>query len=149
MPITRTQVELGELLAGVAACLGARVAQHGRRIEVAPTSGRARLDVRRVEQALDGLVENALDHGGGTICLTAEVGPQAVVLRVADEGPGFPPGFERRAFERFARGDPARGRGGAGLGLAIVQVIARAHGGQALAGRAAGGGAEVRLELPT
>jgi signal transduction histidine kinase len=70
-----------------------------------------------------------------------------VELWVDDEG-GFPPEFLPRAFERFSRGDPARGRGGAGLGLAIVRAVARAHGGDAVAENLPGGGARVRLRVP-
>ena len=65
-------------------------------------------------------------------------------------GPGFPADFLPHAFERFRRPDSGRARsdGGAGLGLAIVSAIARAHGGRALAGQRPGGGAVVTLELP-
>ena len=61
-----------------------------------------------------------------------------------DEGPGFPPGFADRAFERFSRADEARTGGGAGLGLAIVAAVARAHG-----GRVSAAGAEVTLAIPS
>ena len=46
-----------------------------------------------------------------------------------DDGPGFPPDLAPRAFERFTRGDAARTRGGAGLGLSLVEAIVGAHGG--------------------
>jgi signal transduction histidine kinase len=62
---------------------------------------------------------------------------------VSDEGPGLPPAFVARAFDRFSRADDARGRGGTGLGLSIVELIARAHGGEAAAGNRPGGGADV------
>jgi signal transduction histidine kinase len=66
---------------------------------------------------------------------------------VRDEGPGFPPAFLPRAFERFTRADEARARGGTGLGLAIAAAIAAAHGGTA---HAANGerGADVWISLP-
>lgn len=59
-----------------------------------------------------------------------------VVLSVSDDGAGFPPGFVPHAFERFSRADAARSGGGAGLGLAIADAIARAHGGTAHAANA-------------
>jgi signal transduction histidine kinase len=72
----------------------------------------------------------------------------AFELHVADDGPGFPPEFLGRAFERFARADEARSGDGTGLGLAIVQAIARAHGGTVGASNRAEGGADVWLSIP-
>ncbi|HSL64196.1 MAG TPA: sensor histidine kinase, partial [Gaiellaceae bacterium] len=63
-------------------------------------------------------------------------------------GPGFPAAYLPRAFERFSRADGARGAPGAGLGLALVDAIVRAHGGSAVARNRGGGGAEVVLALP-
>ena len=86
-------------------------------------------DRLRLEQALGNLVDNALRHGAGPVTLGAEPENGELVLRVSDEGDGFPPEFLPHAFERFSRADEARPRGGAGLGLAIVDAVARAHGG--------------------
>ena len=109
-------------------------------------------DRDRLRQAVDNLLDNALRLAprGTAVVVRAEVRGAALVVEVLDRGPGFPPEFLPRAFERFARPGPARGRdtGGAGLGLSIVQVIAAAHGGAATAGNRPGGGAWVRLELP-
>ncbi len=71
-------------------------------------------------------------------------------IEVRDDGPGFPAEFLPHAFERFRRPDSGRSRGdgGAGLGLAIVQAIAVAHGGVAAARNKPGGGAVVGLRLP-
>jgi signal transduction histidine kinase len=66
---------------------------------------------------------------------------------VEDEGPGFPPEFLPHAFERFARAEDARTGGTAGLGLAIVDAIARAHGGAVRAGNRRGGGAVVSITV--
>jgi len=105
-------------------------------------------DRLRLEQALTGLVDNALRHGAGEVRLWAEETEGEFVLHVADEGAGFPGDFIAHAFERFARADAARGRGGAGLGLAIVDTIARAHGGRAAARNLPDGGADVSISLP-
>jgi two-component system OmpR family sensor kinase len=82
--------------------------------------------------------------------ISAEVAGPSLVIEVCDAGPGFPPDFLPHAFERFRRPDHDRARsaGGAGLGLAIVQAIALAHGGNTVARNRPGGGAAVRLELP-
>jgi len=106
-------------------------------------------DRLRLEQALDNLVENALRHGAGAVTLeAAETGDGRVELHVRDEGPGLPPSFVPRAFERFTRPDPDRGVPGSGLGLAIVRAVAVAHGGDALAANRPGGGADVWVVLP-
>ena len=105
-------------------------------------------DRLRLEQALTSMIDNALRYGGGQINLRAEAASGRIALHVTDRGPGFPPGFADRAFERFATADPARGLGGSGLGLAIVETIARAHGGTAGATNGASGGADVWIEIP-
>lgn len=102
-------------------------------------------DALRLEQAMSNLVENALRHGGATIRLGLERRGDLVELHVRDDGPGFPPAFLPRAFERFTRADPSRAGGGSGLGLAIVQAIAEAHGGTCGARNPPGGGADVWL----
>jgi signal transduction histidine kinase len=71
-----------------------------------------------------------------------------VELHVADQGRGFDDAFLARAFDRFSRADEARGGGGAGLGLSIVQLIVEAHGGTARAANLADGGADVWLAFP-
>ncbi len=70
-------------------------------------------------------------------------------LEVADEGQGLPEGAARLIFDRFARADSARSRaqGGAGLGLAIVDAIVKAHGGECSA-RNSAAGAVFTLRLP-
>jgi two-component system OmpR family sensor kinase len=105
-------------------------------------------DRERLEQALDVLVDNSLRHGAGTVRLHAHSDDGLVVLCVSDQGRGIPADFLPHAFERFSRADPARTGGGAGLGLAIVDVIARAHGGTAHAANADPGGLDIWLSLP-
>ena len=73
-----------------------------------------------------------------------------VALEVADRGPGLSREEAQRAFEPFYRSDPSRDRttGGAGLGLAIVAAIAKAHGGTVDVTGTPGGGATFRVLLP-
>jgi len=146
LPVRPMTLRAEALLESVRLRFAARASEHGRaiRVDAAPRL-ELRADEQRLGQALGNLVDNALRHGQGAITLRARAAAGAVELEVADEGPGFEGDFAARAFERFTRGDAARTRGGAGLGLAIVRAIAEAHGGSAeLAGAAA-----VRIRIPS
>lgn len=105
------------------------------------------IDRLRIEQALANLIENALRHGEGDVSLSARRRSDAIEFSVRDAGPGIPRPFVDRAFERFTRADPARSEPGAGLGLAIVQLIAHAHGGKAFIEQGASG-CEIGVRIP-
>jgi two-component system OmpR family sensor kinase len=110
------------------------------------------VDAGRIRQAVDNLIGNALRFAprDTKVVICAEIAGPSLVIEVRDSGPGFPPEFLPHAFERFRRPDQGRARsaGGAGLGLAIVQAIAVAHGGKAEASNRSEGGAAVRLDIP-
>ena len=149
LPIKRERVDLGSLLSRVANRFELRAEEDRRDIAVdAPAGLDAELDVLRVEQAVGNLLDNALRHGGGDVLLSARRDGGTVVLEVSDAGTGFPAGFEKRAFERFTRADDARTGAGAGLGLAIVEAIAAAHGGRATIAHSGRGSTTVRLAVP-
>jgi signal transduction histidine kinase len=147
IPIRRDDVELGELLEGVARRFRRRAAESGRAIETA-ARGEARVDRLRIAQALGNLIENSLRHGAGTIGLSAAEHDGTLELVVTDEGPGFPSEFVPNAFERFSVAERSRGSGGAGLGLAIVAAVASTHGGAAGIAQRASGGAAVSIRIP-
>lgn len=143
------ELDAAEILEGVATRFGARARSSHRSLVVeAEPALVIEADRLRIEQAMTNLVENAFRHGAGRITLGARQTAAGVRLHVRDEGSGFDESFRERAFERFSRGDAARGRGGAGLGLAIVEAIAAAHGGRAGISSPDGTCAEVWIELP-
>jgi signal transduction histidine kinase len=84
-------------------------------------------NVGAIGDALRNLIENALTHAPPGTEVTVEVGDGGA-LSVVDTGPGIPMENWPRLFDRFWRGPGSRS-GGAGLGLAIVMEIVRAHGG--------------------
>jgi two-component system, OmpR family, sensor kinase len=109
-------------------------------------------DRDQLRQVLGNLLRNAFVHTpeGTPIEVTLERAGDAVRLEVRDHGPGLPTSDAEALFERFWRSEAGRerGRGGAGLGLAIVAAIVDAHGGDVRAGNAPGGGASFVVTLP-
>jgi two-component system OmpR family sensor kinase len=150
LPLEKRPVEVEEILGTVADRFQqpARLRDRAVRAEPALASLWVDVDETWIEQALNNLVSNALRYGDGPVLLRARERPTSIELHVLDEGCGFEPGFLESAFERFARSDPARSGGGAGLGLSIVRAIAEAHGGGAgVANRPTGGG-DAWVSLP-
>jgi signal transduction histidine kinase len=149
LPLEKRPVEAQQVLDGIVSRFATAAAGTGRTVQLECAGGLVLdADETRLEQALMNMVSNALRHGDGAVTLRARANDGRVELHVLDEGKGFMPEFLPRAFERFSRADPARARGGAGLGLSIVQVIAEAHGGHACAANRETGGADVWLSLP-
>jgi two-component system, OmpR family, sensor kinase len=148
LPLQRESVAADELLADATARFANRADELGRELRIEPTDLHVDADPLRVGQALVNLVDNAFTHGDGAIELAAEARDGLVELHVRDEGAGFPDGFQARAFDRFSRADEARGRGGSGLGLSIVDLVARAHGGSTGLRNGPAGGADVWFSLP-
>jgi two-component system, OmpR family, sensor kinase len=147
------RTDITSLLAASAQRARARAGKAGVTCRVNAAPGlTAVVDAGRIRQAVDNLVDNALRFAprGSQVVISAGIAGPSLVIEVRDSGPGFPPEFLPHAFERFRRPDQGRARsaGGAGLGLAIVQAIAIAHGGKALAGNRREGGAVVQLIIP-
>lgn len=110
--------------------------------------GVAMLDANRITQAVLQLAQNAAKYGGGRITLSSRFDGRALELAVRDFGPGVPDDAKDTVFDRFRRASTSDEVGGSGLGLNIVQLIARAHGGTVRVADAAGGGALFTLRLP-
>ena len=98
---------------------------------------------------IDNLITNAFNHGAPPVEITLGSDDQDAVLRLRDHGPGISADRRSEALRPFSRLDEARTRtGSVGLGLALAEMITRAHGGTLSLDDAAGGGLEVTIRLP-
>jgi two-component system OmpR family sensor kinase len=153
LPIDPQPVPVEVLFAELEARLSPAVERAGRSwsvdTELIPEGAVVAADPERIHQALANLVDNSLHYGAGPITLSARQQAASIEIHLSDRGPGFDPDFLPHAFDRFTREDPARSRGGVGLGLAIVRTIAQAHGGDAAASNLTAGGADVWIALPS
>ena len=142
----------------------ARVVAPDRTIGLTVGTGAALIvlgDEVRLRQVIGNLMSNALTHTPDQTPIEVRVRSgnmtegrlaplPAVILEVADHGPGLTPEQAQHVFERFYRADQARTRkaGGTGLGLAIVAALVAAHGGAVWVESLAGAGATFRIALP-
>ncbi|HET8764223.1 MAG TPA: sensor histidine kinase, partial [Rhodanobacter sp.] len=101
---------------------------------------------RAVRNLLSNAVKFSPDGGSVEVGVRAVGGMAECVVR--DHGPGVPGAELASLFRPFFRGTNAARADGHGLGLAIAQRVARAHGGEIVARNAAGGGLEVTLRVP-
>ena len=106
-------------------------------------------DAVALARMVDNLIQNALQHGAPPVDIRLTQRGANAVIQVRDHGPGISPDRRYEALQPFARLDPARSRtGNVGLGLALVDAIARAHGGRIALEQADSGGLQVDVELP-
>jgi PAS domain S-box-containing protein len=121
-------------------------------LDVAHDDLRVFVDPERVEQVLANLISNAVKFSprGGTVYVGLSRDGGAAVISVRDEGPGIPPEFRSRVFEKFAQADASdtRGRAGTGLGLSIVKSIVERLDGQVGFDSEPGKGTTFRVGLP-
>lgn len=146
-------IALHEIVSSVVARLDGEAARRQLHVTVqVPAELWVLADAEQVGRAVQNVLHNAFKFSpnGAEVKLVAQrEDPDRVVLQVWDEGPGIPADELNRIFERFYRGDRARGTPGTGLGLAIVHHILRAHGGRAWAEnrRPPARGAVIHLEF--
>lgn len=155
------RIEAGELepersLTDVARVVGAAVKRMQGRAGDRPLTfshegdAAVQADETMLAVAVDQLLDNATRHTPDGTAVSAMVLANADGVRIViqDAGLGVPEDVMPFLFERFYRGDQARGRGGAGLGLTICRAIAEAHGGGIAGDRSPQGGLRVTLSLP-
>ena len=140
-------VDLAELAASV-------VDRHRRRTETAFVTAFEPCEVvvnaALVERAIGNLVDNAVKWSppGEPVEISVAGAEREARVRVRDRGPGIPPALRETVFERFYRAPEARAQPGSGLGLSIVDYVARTHDGSASVVDTEGPGATVELRLP-
>jgi len=105
------------------------------------------VDPIRIREVLANLVANGLRYvgSGGTVRIVGRATGDAVLLEVADDGPGIPADLLPTVFDRFAKSPESRGTG---LGLAIAKAIVEAHGGRISADSLPGQGTTIGIQLP-
>ena len=125
-----------------------RLRERSLELEIPPDLPLIPFDTLLMEQVLSNLVENALRHTPAGTPLEIRVTPQksAVMIAIADRGPGIPGQEEEAIFKKFIRGTNTQM--GAGIGLAICRAIIEAHGGRIWAENRPGGGAIFTFVIP-
>ncbi len=153
LPVRRERVDVGGLVRQTVGSFEGRATELGvRLVSLVGEAQVADVDRSSVRQAIGNLIDNAVQHAprGSIVTVSVVTSSAGIAIKVADSGEGFPAAFLPRAFLPFSRADVARSRagGGAGLGLAIVEAVASAHGGSVEARNRKEGGAEVIVVLP-
>jgi len=126
------------------------LARHPVAASLPPDLPLVELDATLIERVLYNLLENAAKYtpDGTPVTIAAEVAAGKLLVTVADDGPGIPPGQEDLIFEKFTRGSRDSTTPGVGLGLAISRAIVDAHGGVIRAANGPAGGARFSFTLP-
>ncbi len=153
--LQRAPVDLVALLNGVGERFAPQARAAGVTLKVQLAAGLPSIigDGDRLAQVFINLVDNALKYtpSGGQVRLGAVLAGDDVEISVADSGAGIPPETLPRIFDRFYQVDASRTGGvhhGAGLGLAIVREIVRAHGGKMNVRSMVGQGSEFIVRFP-
>ena len=147
LTMRHVDVDLDDLVAGEARRL---TSQTQLTVQVDAVPIRVLGDPDRLAEVLRNLTDNAVRFAHSTVRLGLGFHSDVVCLSVDDDGPGIPARDRARVMQRFVRLEEHRGRaqGGAGLGLAIVSEIVRAHGGTLAATSSDLGGARLVVTLP-
>jgi signal transduction histidine kinase len=152
MTLDLGEVDIRATMEAAAEGVRDRLAEHGLALDIRADAaiGTFVADERRVRQILFNLLSNAVGFSppGETITLAAERRQNAVLLSVADRGPGIPANIQDRVFNRFETHTLGSRHRGTGLGLSIVRSFVELHGGTVTLDSAAGRGTTVTCIFP-
>ncbi len=150
LQIQRVSIDLRELIESAIATLDG--VARSKRIKVhsdVEPGGPVTLDAKLVRRALEDLLGNALKftHPGKDVSISARRDRGAVVIEVADRGPGMPPDVRAGMLSAASDGSGSAAQPALGLGLYMVELVARGHGGKLEILDREGGGSILRLLL--
>jgi signal transduction histidine kinase len=152
LTLHKAPIDLAKVIGELCQFVSPEIKESGMRLNLSLTPAHVFADPLRIRQAALALVNNACRHArsGGVIEIDCGLVGDFGVVRIMDRGPGLNSLVIENAFRLFWREDPSRARdyGGSGIGLAVVDAIARAHGGSITASHRAGGGAQFELRIP-
>lgn len=130
LEVKRQELDVAELAIQVAERVAMDAKNHTISAEFPDAFPKVSADPGKIEQVLVNLIENAVKHGDpGGVRVSGEVLPEAIVVRVADSGPGIERHHIPYLFTKFYRRGTGERHAGTGLGLYICKGIIEAHGG--------------------
>lgn len=147
--LDRSAVDLSSVVLGVVDLYQPAFSERHHRVRLEVKEGvKVYADLGLLHRVLSNLLENELTHLpiGSKIVVRLNSQDGSAELTIEDNGPGFPADVLHRSFERFVKRKDSPGHG---LGLAFVGAVVHAHGGLAKISNSPGGGAAVKLSLPT
>jgi signal transduction histidine kinase len=152
--LEKERVDLGGLVRTAVDKARPRAAEKAQKVEaeIKPTTGHVWGDVRRLREAVEHVLQNAMAYTDrkGRITLTAEGDKEQAVIRIHDNGPGIAVKDLPRVFNRFDRvvQEGVRGEAALGLGLPLTRQFVEAHGGKVELESKKGRGTTVILTIP-
>jgi signal transduction histidine kinase len=152
LPIERKTIDLGELVKAISAGFEDRAKERGVTIALAlqPNIGEIKGDERRIRQAVEHLIENAVSYVGqkGRVLIHGDGNPKSVRIVISDNGPGIETKMQPRIFDTFSRFGRTSDGKSSGLGLPLVRQFIEAHGGSVTLVSEQGQGTIVTINLP-
>jgi two-component system sensor histidine kinase BaeS len=155
LPVILKPVDVGEIVEEAVASVRTYALKTGKvsvHASVHPGSTLALADATCVAQIVNNLVHNAIRHtpAGGLVLVevTPASGSRWLTMTVRDTGEGMPPDVLARVFDRYYQGDEIGEKGGAGLGMSIVQSLVRMLNGEVNAESSLGDGTAITVRLP-
>jgi signal transduction histidine kinase len=152
MSLTLSEVDIAASMHAAAEGLLDRLVNNSIRLDIQSPSGIGSFaaDERRLRQILFNLLSNAVGFSpaGGTVTLSAERRPGAVVYTVTDQGPGIPPEAKDKVFDWFETDSMGSDHRGTGLGLSLVRSFVELHGGTVTIDSTLGQGTKVTCVFP-